>query len=87
MLQSTSVQLIHVDNYNFVQSLHKFLLKTDKAEYQIETQINLKEGGKGALILLSLDHSFSEQENSDIGRSTIFKASIEKYSDFEDLKI
>ena len=47
----------------------------------------MKEGGKGTFILLSLDHCFSEQEDSDIGRSTICKISIEKYTDFEDLNI
>ena len=70
------MELIHVDKYNYIRSVNKFLLKENKTEYVINTRLRLDNGGIGEFYLLCLDQSFEDKEPMKLNNTTIFKIPI-----------
>lgn len=62
-------------------------MREGKTEYAVESKVYLPKGGKGTLLLLSVDQKFTEKETNRLEDATIFRIAIEKANTFEDSKL
>lgn len=76
VLKASSVQLVHIDQFNQVKTVQRFQLKENKAEYVIDTKLLLRNGGKGCLYMLCLDYNFADSKEEAFENKTVFKVNL-----------